>query len=66
MSVDSNKFIITGLMKHNCTTCKWSNTDQIGDMYCCNDESKHCADFVSMEVVCKYWESNGDIKNGWR
>ena len=54
--MDIDKTIVTGLMKHNFTTCLWSDTDQIGDRYCCNDESEHCADFVDMETICKYWE----------
>lgn len=41
----------------NCVKCKWSSTDQIGDRYCCNDESEHCADFVDKEMVCEEWES---------
>lgn len=41
----------------NCVNCKWSSTDQIGDRYCCNDESEHCADFVNKEMVCEEWES---------
>lgn len=45
-----------GLLKYNCTTCKYSDTDQIGDRYCINDKSEHCADFVSKDIVCELWE----------
>lgn len=42
--------------KYNCTTCKYSDTDQIGDRYCVNDKSEHCADFVNKNNVCELWE----------
>ena len=59
----SDDMLVTGLMKHNCATCKWSDTDQIGDRYCCNDESEKCADFVDKDTVCEYWEETDYAKN---
>ncbi len=42
--------------KKNCLPYKWSDTDQIGDRYCINDKSEHCADFVDKDKVCELWE----------
>ena len=39
-----------------CKNCKWSDTDEISDRYCCNDESDYCANFVEDDFVCEKYE----------
>lgn len=39
---------------NDCYNCAW-----LSDMYvsvCCNAQSDHCADFVSVGDRCQYWE----------
>ncbi len=50
--------IATGMTEHNCTTCKHTDTDQIGDRYCINNKSKHCFELVNENMVCELWESS--------
>lgn len=42
-----------------CKTCKWLDFDEIGDKYCVNADSEHCADWVEETDICERWEENG-------
>jgi hypothetical protein len=39
-----------------CGTCLWHNKDEIGDLFCVNDQSDHCADWIAYTDTCEEWE----------
>jgi len=46
--------------KETCYSCVWSTTDVLGDRYCVNDKSDHCADYVGNDGHCELWESKNE------
>ena len=42
-------------MMKSCKDCQWSSADSLGDLFCVNDQSEHCADFVPSDI-CEHFE----------